>query len=147
MGEPQGTIDPADEAPVPEAPGTVRGGRGDVIELVVPLAPEHAATVRMVAASLAADAGFSVDEIDDVRLGISEVFGVLAEGATGRCRATFQVDGAVLTASLSSTGAAEPPTLDELAESILRAVVDSCEVGDSTVTIVKHATEAAGQRS
>ena len=41
------------------------GGPQDVVRLDLPLHHRHASTVRVVAASLAADLGFSVDEIED----------------------------------------------------------------------------------
>lgn len=50
-----------------------------VVVLTVPATPRHAATARVVAASLAADLGFGVDEIDDLRLGLNEAVAVLAD--------------------------------------------------------------------
>src|SRR5688500_12832062 len=44
----------------------------DVVEVMLPLDHRHASTVRVVAAALGADAGFDVDEIDDLRLGVDE---------------------------------------------------------------------------
>ncbi|MFN3256012.1 MAG: hypothetical protein ACE37B_09965 [Ilumatobacter sp.] len=51
------------------------------VELTVPLGTRHAMTVRTVVASVAADIGLNVDDIDDLRLAVSEVFTILVEGA------------------------------------------------------------------
>ena len=51
------------------------------VELSVPLGARHAMTVRTVVASVAADIGMNVDEIDDLRLAVSEVFTILVEAA------------------------------------------------------------------
>ena len=116
---------------------------GDVVEVVVPLRPEFAATLRVVAASLGADAGFTVDEIDDLRLAISEVFSSLADGATeGRCRAAFarRDDGVTVTLGWESPAAAVG--LDDLAATILATVVDEYRSDVAGVTLVKRASEA-----
>ena len=47
---------------------------GSTVRLQVPSRDEFASTVRVVVASIGADAGFSVDDIDDLRLAVSEVF-------------------------------------------------------------------------
>ena len=57
---------------------------GDHFEVIVPLRTRYASTVRMIAASLGAEAGFTVDEIDDLRLALDEVFSLLAERHVGR---------------------------------------------------------------
>lgn len=111
------------------------------VDLDLPLVPRHAATVRTVAASLAADSGFSVDAIDDLRLGVNEVVAVLTdvdlathEGA--RLLVRFELDTDVITADLRRTGAADPFTaadLDELATRILRAVVDEFGIDEAGV--------------
>lgn len=116
---------------------------GDVVEVVVPLRPEFAATLRVVAASLGADADFTIDEIDDLRLAISEVFSSLADGAAeGRCRATFarRDDGVAVTLGWESPAAAV--VLDDLAATILATVVDEFRSDVSGVTLVKRASEA-----
>ena len=61
----------------------------DHFEVIVPLRTRYASTVRVIAASLGAEAGFTVDEIDDVRLALDEVFSLLAR--TPRRRAGAQL--------------------------------------------------------
>ena len=52
---------------------------GELITLDFPLTARHASTVRVVAASLAADCGFNIDEIDDLRLGINEAVSIMTD--------------------------------------------------------------------
>jgi serine/threonine-protein kinase RsbW len=113
----------------------------DHFEVVVPLRTRYASTVRIIAASLGAEAGFSIDEIDDVRLALDEVFSMLAEQHEGgRVRTTFRLDGSRLTAVLTLDSGPITVRPDDLAANILRSVVDSCEFADS-VTLTKVASE------
>jgi anti-sigma regulatory factor (Ser/Thr protein kinase) len=111
------------------------------VDLDLPLVPRHAATVRTVAASLAADAGFSVDAIDDLRLGVNEVVAVLtdvdisADGAA-RLLVRFELADGEIAAELQRTGVPTALTgddLDDLATRILRAVVDEFGIDDAGV--------------
>jgi hypothetical protein len=85
-----------------------------LVEVSVPLRTGFIATLRTVAASLGADAGFSIDEIDDLRLAISEIVSSLVV------------------------------ELDDLATSILQSVVDEYEVAGTRVRLLKLASEASG---
>ncbi len=122
-----------------------RGDRhDDVVEVIVPLRAEFAATLRVVAASLAADADFTIDEIDDLRLAISEVFSSLADGATeGRCRATFSRGDDGVTVTLGWESPAAAVELDDLAATILATVVDDYRSDVAGVTLVKRASESS----
>ena len=115
----------------------------DDVDLVVPLRPRYAATLRVVAASLGADADFTVDEIDDLRLAISEVFSSLVDDAPGgRCRARFhrRADGLAVTIGWDEPGTSV--RLDELAATILATVVDEYDADGNGVTLFKRAAEA-----
>jgi serine/threonine-protein kinase RsbW len=116
----------------------------DHIELLVPIRAKFASTLRTLAASVGADLGFSIDEIDDVRLAISEVFSVLVESAdesTPRARIEMSASGASLAVTLGYDGAGSNIELDELAEHILRSVTDSYEVTPNGISFVKLGTE------
>jgi len=114
----------------------------DAFEVVVPLNTRYASTLRMIAASLGADAGFTVDEIDDLRLALDEVFSMLAEHHDGgRVRTTFRLDAGELTAALALESGPLDTTPDELAANILKSVVDRYEFTDDTVILVKRAAE------
>lgn len=136
---------------------------GDVVRLSVPASPRHAATARMVAASLAADAGFDVDEIDDLRLAVNEAIAVMTDDlddagdsddtgggdrheAPARVEIEFRASGSTIEVDLRRTGAASdigPDALDELATTILSAVVDRHEIVDGCFRLTKTAGAAA----
>jgi serine/threonine-protein kinase RsbW len=115
---------------------------GDHFEVIVPLRTRYASTVRMIAASLGAEAGFTVDEIDDLRLALDEVFSLLAERHVGdRVRTRFRLDGHQLVAGLTLESGSVDVEPDELATNILRSVVDEYEFTNSGVTLTKRASE------
>jgi anti-sigma regulatory factor (Ser/Thr protein kinase) len=118
----------------------------DVVELELPLSHRHASTVRVVAAALGADAGFTIDEIEDFRLGVNEAVSVLADvddEGSARLRLRFSSAGSTMTVVARRTGIAEPTSIDDiddLALRILRAVVDEFRVDDDgSIVVVKHA--------
>ncbi len=117
-------------------------GDDDHFEVVVPLRTKYASTVRMIAASLGAEAGFTVDEIDDLRLALDEVFSLLAERHVGdRVRTRFRLDGHQLVAGLTLESGPVDVQPDELAANILRSVVDRYEFTTDGVTLTKRASE------
>jgi hypothetical protein len=114
----------------------------DHFEVIVPLRTRYASTVRMIAASLGAEAGFTVDEIDDLRLSLDEVFSLLAERHAGeRVRTSFRVDGRQVSAALTLESGSLDVEPDELAANILRSVVDRFEFSERAVTLTKSASE------
>ena len=123
-----------------------------VIHLSVPLDVRHASTVRLMASSVAADAGLSVDDIDDFRLGISEAVSVLADepaGTDGRLLLEFTVAPGAVHATVSRTDGAGAAELDDLARRILDAVVDRHEYARGSFRLTKTASErdpSAGDR-
>ena len=130
-----------------DAPPTSTAGHAsstDLIELLVPMRSAYASTLRTLAASVGADLGFSIDELDDVRLAISEVFSVLVDSAgdsTSRARIRMSTTDSSLSVTLGCDGASERVELDDLAEHILRSVTDSYEVTPDGISFVKHGTE------
>ena len=134
---------------------------GDCVDVIIPLGARYASMLRVVTASLGVDAGFSIDEIDDFKLAVSEVFSMLvAEGSVadgsvadgsvaeghhgGRARASFRLEQATMSVALSlESGARVNVQPDELALTILKAVVDSYDIGESAVTLAKGAIETS----
>lgn len=116
----------------------------DHVDLEIPLHTRHASTVRAVAAAVCADLGFSVDAIDDLRLGVNEAVAVLSDvdGATGaRLRITFEPGDGTITVRCTRLGvdAVIDDDLDLLARRILDAVVDEYTIDGGTFTVVKRA--------
>jgi serine/threonine-protein kinase RsbW len=123
----------------------------DHVELDVPLASRYASTVRAVAASVGAELGFSVDDIDDLRLGVNEAVSILSDvddAAGARLHIRFESGGGAVTVRCSRRGVDAPVVeddIDVLARRILDAVVDDYSV-DSTgqITVVKRPAAAGG---
>jgi serine/threonine-protein kinase RsbW len=122
----------------------------ETVRLELPLHHRHASTVRVVAASLAADIGFSVDEIEDLRLGVDEAVSVMADADAGpdaRLHLRFDLAGNGLTVAVSRSGVSTLITrddVDELAVRILRAVMDRFDVTDRGEFVVSKHTAPHG---
>jgi serine/threonine-protein kinase RsbW len=117
----------------------------DVVELEVPLHPRYGSTVRAVAASVCAELGFSVDDIDDLRLGVNEAVSVLADvddPTGGRLRVRLESGDGAVTVVCSRHGIGErlvAADIDVLARRILDAVVDEYTVdADGAIIVVKR---------
>ena len=117
----------------------------DTIDVALPLRAEHAGTLRVLVATLGADAGFNVDEIDDLKLAVSEVFTLLVDDAeaVGATRAHARIvatDNSV-EVCLHHGQQNEHLELDALAATILASVVDSHRIDADGVTLMKHRHE------
>jgi serine/threonine-protein kinase RsbW len=113
------------------------------VDVVVPLVARYASTLRTMSASFGADTGFSIDEIDDIKLAISEAFSMLVNRHAGkRARISFTVASSALDVRLSlESGADIAVEPDELALAILKAVVDSYTVESDAISLRKVAIE------
>ena len=114
----------------------------DRIDVAVPLRGEFASILRTLAASVGVEAGLSVDELDDLRLALSEIFAVLAGAVPtgGRALVSIELAPGELLVSIRSDQDVEYE-LDELASSILRSVTDGYEVGPNSFTFSKRSTD------
>lgn len=115
----------------------------DAVEISVPLRGEHAATLRVIVSSLGSDHGLNVDEIDDLKLAVSEIFTLLADDAdeVGATRAHVRytaVDGEIRV-ELHRGLTDDALELDVLAATILSSVVDEHIVSETGVVLVKRA--------
>jgi anti-sigma regulatory factor (Ser/Thr protein kinase) len=105
------------------------------VQLIVPAEAGSARLARLVAAALAADADFTIDETEDLRVAVSELVALLVEGGEGeglddRVTLTYhrgadsvEVGGA-RTRRAGAGPASDGATPDDLALEILRVVVD-----------------------
>lgn len=115
----------------------------DSIEITLPARTEFAATLRVICASLGADLGFTVDEIDDLRLALNEIFTSAAESeGSRRVELTLRPTGTTIEVTARYEGS-DPIELDPLAGTILRSVVDVDEARADVIRFSKRATEAA----
>ena len=150
MREPTRTPPPGARVGVRDsvAPMAVTTSSADAVQLTIPLRSEYGSILRLVAASFGADAAFFLDDIDDLRLAVSEVFSsALQHGATAATlTAVFNSAASGVQVSLSvSTDGGSPGVieLDELASAIIKASVDRVEVDEFSVRLTKHSSELA----
>ena len=99
------------------------------VQLIVPAEPGSARLARLVAAALAADADFTVDDTEDLRVAVSELVALLVEGAVDpgdNLTLGFRREaGAVeVTGERTLRGGGDGLAPDDLALEILRVVVD-----------------------
>jgi serine/threonine-protein kinase RsbW len=103
------------------------------VRLEVPAAPEFLRISRIMAAGVASRVGFTLDEVEDLRIAIDEVCFSLV-GARGRAgtitlRYLLVTDQLVVEGtSRFSDGLGNEPTVSALSTQILAAVVDECEL-------------------
>lgn len=107
-------------APTPEVP--------DEIVLTVPGAAHYARVARLAITGMAARAGFSYDEVEDLRIAIGEVCSILlaptAEQLTFRCF----VGERDLRVDAGRTPHGPEPEVSDLSRQILAAVVDDWSI-------------------
>lgn len=112
---------------------------GLVVRLELPASPRYLSAARVVAASLGADAGLTVDDLEDLRLGVNEMVTAMVDGADGSARISldFVADDHAVTVSGRIEGQARPVAPDELTGRILTAVADHYELGSSSFVLTK----------
>jgi serine/threonine-protein kinase RsbW len=99
------------------------------IRLEIPAAPEYLRLARLAVADVGARAGWSYEDIDDLRIAVDELCYAIGAGAEhGRLTLTYQVSGPsveVRGAGADTTPLAAP---GELARAIIAAVVDEFDL-------------------
>lgn len=103
------------------------------VRLEVPAAPEYLRISRIMAAGVASRVGFTLDEVEDLRIAIDEVCFSLV-GPRGRS-GTITLRYVLAPDSLSvegvgrfTDGLSNEPIVSALSTQILAAVVDECEL-------------------
>lgn len=116
------------------------------MELVVPAELRYLAAARVVAATLAADVGFDLDDLDRLRVGVNELLTIMIEatspGERIRLKLHSEDGGEESTALIEVAGTigegAVPtatPLIDTLAERILDAVTDEYHLDEQGFAI------------
>jgi serine/threonine-protein kinase RsbW len=103
------------------------------VRLEVPASPEFLRISRIMAAGVASRVGFTLDEVEDLRIAIEEVcFSMVgARGRTGTIALRYQIDTDELVVEGTgrfSDGLSNEPVVSALSKQILAAVVDECEL-------------------
>jgi serine/threonine-protein kinase RsbW len=111
-----------------------------------PAVPEYLRLARIATADAASRAGLDYEEIDDVRIAVSELCSLVSVDPATTVTLAFLVgDGSLIVEGESRTGRAEIAP-NELSEAIVAAVADEHSlVTDDGVTrfrVVKHARHA-----
>ncbi len=110
--------------------------RGEV-RLEVPAAPEFLRISRIMAAGVASRVGFTLDEVEDLRIAIDEIcFSMVgARGRTGTITVHYLLNDdelAVEGAGRFTDGLGSEPSMSALSKQILAAVVDECQLSAGT---------------
>jgi hypothetical protein len=112
--------------------GAVRGDpeveQVEEIKLSLPAMVAYSRVARLAVTGLASRVGFSYDEIEDLRIAIGEVCGVLLDGQGGRLTFTCHVDADELMVDTNREPVGEVPPITDLTRHILGAVVDETEI-------------------
>lgn len=102
--------------------------------LRVPAMPEFLRVVRVTASGLATRLGFSLDEVDDLRLALDELcFAIIGKGDDSKTLSVrYQLDERSLTITGESgrSNHSEGLTIGELSQQILTALVDDHRLWD-----------------
>jgi serine/threonine-protein kinase RsbW len=108
------------------------------VEFHIPADPMYVRVARLVSGDMAERAGFSVDELDDVRLAVDELCAILIGIDGGPLELRMQVRSGELVIEGKTAGARAPAVPTELSEMLLRALVDSCtfDASDHETSVV-----------
>ncbi len=119
-----------------------------LIGLQIPATAQFVATARLVAASGGADAGLTVDDLDELRLGVDELVAVLVEraGDAARIRITMAVEPGhvVVEGEIDGAVSGDIEPLDELSSRIVAAVTDAFELGPESFRLEKSSSTNRG---
>ena len=99
--------------------------------LTFPARAEYIRLVRLVASGMVARAGFTIDDIEDLRIGVDELCSLLVDHARPDADVTvrFHVDSDVIVVDAETTASVEGDvSLDELSRHILKVAVDEHRV-------------------
>lgn len=112
------------------------------VRMVVPADQQYVGAVRATAASLANDLGFSLDDIDDLRLGIDEALSLLIEASPDDTDVAvgFHLDEDHVGVQLRTGALAHDIVVDELAAHVLGAVTEDFDVAGAVVRLRKART-------
>lgn len=117
-------------------------GEDEAIRLDVPALGPYARVSRLAITGLASRSGCTYDEVEDVRIAVGEVFGLLVQPAapTGRIRFICRVRDDELEISAERVPPAPIPSVTDLSRQILDAVTDESTIDEAggRITMRKH---------
>ena len=107
----------------------------------MPARPEFAQALRLAVASIAGRAGFSYDDVEDLRVAVGEMCGILMlEDADARLTLRCRVSEQSLVLDVRREPTEPAPVLGELSTRILAAVAEDLVVDVDTahISVTKH---------
>jgi serine/threonine-protein kinase RsbW len=117
---------------------------GEEVRLTMPATPQLLRVARLTAAGLAGRLGFSVDEIEDVKIAVDELCFALvgSKGRSGSLTLTYRLGDRELEIDGESTfgadGNDQAPAPSDLSSQILAAVVDDHAISRDGDTMKFH---------
>ena len=117
------------------------------VTLTFPAAPEYLRLARIATADAASRAGLDYEEIDDVRIAVSELCSLVSIGPGATLRLSFAVSPGTITVDGESHTGDAAVAGTELSRTIIAAVADehSLDTADGTTRfrVVKHTRRPA----
>ncbi len=110
------------------------------IKLTVPALVSYSRVARLAVTGLASRMGFSYDEIEDLRIAVGEVCGLLLDDGDGRLTFHCKLTDNALELEATRSPVGEPPAASDLSRQILLAVVDVAEITphEARVRVIKR---------
>ncbi len=105
------------------------------VTLRVPADLAYVATLRATAAAIAARLDFTIEDIDDLKMAVSEACSLVLDGNhAGHLTADFRLGNGSIEIDISADGAAHPsfPDTDGFAWQVLSTLTDSVEAGPAS---------------
>ncbi len=115
---------------------------GDVVALTFPALPQYLRLARMAAADTGARAGFSVEELEDLRIAVDELTYAIISEPPAPAEVTLRYSAAPGAVEVDGAcRASGEAALSGLARTILRAVVDDYDVAADGESRTFHLTK------
>jgi serine/threonine-protein kinase RsbW len=117
-----------DQAETRERDAEVTNQEQPFIELRIPPDPAYVRVARLAAGDMGGRVGFSVDELDDVRLAVDELCAVLIGAGGHVLELRMQALDRTLVIEGCTPGATTAGAPSDLSEMLIRALVDTCKI-------------------
>ena len=110
------------------------------IKLTVPALVTYSRVARLAVTGLASRMGFSYDEIEDLRIAVGEMCGLLLDDGGGRLTFRCMLSDSAFEVEATRSPVGEPPVPSDLSRQILLAVADVAEISPekARVRVIKR---------
>lgn len=109
------------------APGFGSSGAEEIV-ITLPALASFSRIARLALSAIATRLEFTYDEIEDLRIAVGEVYGILGEDPNARIRFSCLLGDDDLVIAATRVPAGSPATVSALSQQILSAVVDEATV-------------------